>query len=165
MIRLSRPSAEAIQNFIDETMTASGHMGQVKGGDWEGRIPFYREGHLMVYAPQAGYPGKKLGPAFVLVMRLNPKVGWYLGSGLSTDGSSLEISPVQKDRHGNDYRFIYTVTGSPPTEAFAVGGEEFGVEGGRVILVGFGGRSSERNASASRPVGLVFSSRPRTDRA
>lgn len=133
--RLTQPSIEDIQNYIHDELTASGHMGYTHVGEWEGRVPVYRHGSLMVYAPQAGFPGKKMEPAFLLLMRLNRRVGWYLGSGLSCDGESLEISPVQRDRHGNDFRFLYLVKGSPPVETMTAGGAAYQPENGRVFLV------------------------------
>jgi hypothetical protein len=119
--------------------TAFGHMGKVKSGalgqEMEGRIPFFRDGDLMVYAPMSGYPGKPLGLAHVLIMRLAPGVGFHLGSGLTTDGNSLEMSPVQKDSKGRDFRFTYRVSGKPPVEEFAAGGKTYKPESGRVFLV------------------------------
>jgi hypothetical protein len=134
-IRLSKPSLEDIQKAIDERMTASGSGGLVKAGPFEGRVPYYRQGHLMVYAPQSAYPGKKRGPACLLLFRLNPGSAWRLDSGLSTDGESLEISPAQEDRQGNEYRFTYTVKGDPPLEDFLAGGQHYQPENGRVFLI------------------------------
>jgi hypothetical protein len=119
--------------------TAFGHMGKVKSGaagqEFEGRIPFFRDGDLKVYAPLSGYPGKPLGPAYILVMRLAPGAGSYLGGSLSTDGNSLEIGPVQKDSKDRDFRFTYRVSGKPPVEEFSAGGQTYKLEGGRVFLV------------------------------
>jgi hypothetical protein len=119
--------------------TASGTLGSVRtgGADWmfEGRAPYYRDGDLLVYVPQAAYPGRPLAPACVLVMRLVRGGPFYLGGGLTSDGRSLEISPVQQDGRGNEYRFAYKVAGDPLAERFEAGGRAFKPEDGRVFLV------------------------------
>src|SRR5262249_8268413 len=49
--------------------TGSGHHGEMDNGKWKGSIPFYRDGPLMVYAPQAGWHGEARRPVFVVMMR------------------------------------------------------------------------------------------------
>jgi len=83
----------------------------------------------MVYMPLSAFPGKPLGPAYVLIMRLAGGARLYQG-GLSSANDFLQISPAMYDSAGRTFRFGYTVNiddrgqiirGKPPVEAFAAG--------------------------------------------
>jgi hypothetical protein len=114
-------------------------MGKVRNGAagrvFEGRVPFYRDGDLMVYLPVSGYPGKPLGAAYVLLTRLAPGVAFHSGGGVGSDGDSLEISPAQRDSKGRLYRFKYRVSGKPLAEEFTADGRSYKPEAGRVFLL------------------------------
>ena len=119
--------------------TAFGHMGKVRSGaagrEFEGRVPFYRDGDLWVCAPVSGYPGKPLSPAYALLTRLDPGAAFHSEASVGSDGDSLEISPAQLDSKGRLYRFQYRVSGKPLAEAFSAGGRSYPPEGGRVFLL------------------------------
>ena len=97
--------------------------GNVATGGFEGRTPNYLDGDLMVYMPMSRYPGKSLGPAYVLVMRLNPGMPTLYDSGLGASDDYLEIAPAQTDVNGHTFRFWYKVSGKPPVEAFSADGQ------------------------------------------
>ncbi len=109
--------------------------GKVATGGFEGRTPNYLDGDLMVYMPTSRYPGKSLGPAYVLVMRLNPGVPTLYDSGLGASDDYLEIAPAQTDVKGRTFRFWYKVSGKPPVESFSADGRSYKPDGGRVFLV------------------------------
>src|SRR5262249_28798106 len=119
--------------------TAFGLMGQVRNGtagrEFEGRLPFYRDGDLVVYLPVSGYPGKPLGAAYVLLTRLAPGVAFHSEGRVGSDGDSLEISPAQLDSKGRIYRFEHRVHGQPLVEQFTAGGQSYKPEAGRVFLL------------------------------
>jgi hypothetical protein len=115
--------------------TAFGSLGDFKIGDFEGQIPFYLDGDLMVYLPLSGYPGKAFGPAYVLVMRL-PHTGTTLyDSGMIVSSDFLHINPAQLDSKGRTFRFNYGVSGKPLVEQFSVGDKNYPPEAGRVFLI------------------------------
>jgi hypothetical protein len=122
-----------------EETTASGHMGSVElgtvGKEWKGYIPFYRDGPLMVYAPQAGFAGGPRGPAFVLITRLHFGAPFQMGSGLAADGQSVRIEPAQYDGKGREWRFSYVAQGDPVRESFTVREAKFDPGNGRVFLL------------------------------
>jgi hypothetical protein len=131
----SRPPGEP----EDTRETAFGHAGKIKlgaaGQEFEGQVPFYRDGDLMVYVPLSGYPGKPLSPAYVLILRLARGAAFSLGSGVGSDGSSLWMSPTQFDSKGRDFPFSYKVSGKPLVEEFSAGERTYKLEDGRVFLV------------------------------
>jgi hypothetical protein len=123
--------------------TQFGHLGDSKTGEFEGRVPFYQDGNLMVYMPLSGYPGKPLGLAYVLITRLMPGVEVRSDGGLGSADDFLQISPAQVDSKGRFFRFKYTVNiddsgnvihGTPPTERFSTDGQSYKPESGRVFL-------------------------------
>jgi hypothetical protein len=129
----------AFQRKEFEETTGAGHMGQVAvgvvGKEWRGYVPFYRDGPLMVYAPQAGFAGGPRGPAFVLVMRLQFGAPFEMGCGLGTDSQSLYVVPAQYDSKGREWRLRYLAEGEPVRESFSVGETNLDPNRGRVFLV------------------------------
>lgn len=126
--------------------TAFGHMGKLKFGEFEGRVPFYQDGDLRVYVPQSGYPGKALGPAYVLITRLAPGVPVLSEGGLGGANDFLVISPAQLDSKGRKFRFEYKVGGDgpnglwrpggkPPVEELSAAGQSYQPDAGRVFLL------------------------------
>ena len=124
--------------------TQFGDLGKNKIGEFEGRVPFYQDGNLMVYMPLSGYPGKPLGLAYVLITRLMPGVEVRSDGGLGGADDFLQISPAQLDSKGRLFRFKYTVNidesgniihGKPPMEKFSAGSQSYKAEAGRVFLV------------------------------
>jgi hypothetical protein len=110
-------------------------MGKAKIGDFEGRVPFYQAGDLRVFMPVAGYPGKTLGPAYVLITRLVPGMAVLSDGGLGVGGDFLTINPASLDSMGNTFRFKYIVRGKPPVEEMSAGGHSYKPEDGRVFLL------------------------------
>jgi hypothetical protein len=142
--RAPEPGTSPAKDPSPPRETFFGHLGTGKIGEFEGRLPCYRDGDLMVYVPMSGYPGKPLGPAYVLITRLNLAVPFLMDGGLNVASDNLQISPAQNDSKGGPFRFKYTVNidergeiirGKTPVEAFSVGGQNYKPEAGRVFLV------------------------------
>jgi hypothetical protein len=129
----------AFQRKEFEETTGSGHMGSVQSGivgkEWQGYVPFYRDGPLMVYAPQAGFAGGPRGPVFVLITRLQFGAPFQMASGITTDGQSVRIEPAQYDGKGQEWRFSYLAEGEPVRESFAVREAKYDPNKGRVFLL------------------------------
>jgi hypothetical protein len=121
-----------------------GHLGKRKWGEYEGRVPNYEDGDLEVLLPMSAFPGKPLGPAFVLILRLVAKGPRLSDGAVAGSTDHLVINPTQYDSKGRKFRFEYTVNidergeiirDKPPVEAFSASGKKYTAEEGRVFLV------------------------------
>jgi hypothetical protein len=115
--------------------TASGSLGSHKTNDFTAKLPFYKDGELMVYLAISGYPGKPLGPAYVLVTRLafTDRLLYDGGFGMSND--YLAISPAQYDSKERPFRFNYSAEGKPIVEKFSAGNKTYQPDDGCVFLL------------------------------
>jgi hypothetical protein len=130
--------------------TAKGHLGKLRSGtagkEWAGYVPFFRQGALQVYAPQAVCHGEERRPVFLLIERLAFGVPYIMGSGLESDGSSLKFNLSQNDASGKPFPVEWRAVGVPEgqirfpatprfSEAITLGGKPYSLEKGRVFLV------------------------------
>jgi hypothetical protein len=115
--------------------TQFGTIGPAKIGEFEGQIPFYQDGDLMVYFLLSGHPGKPLGLACALVAKLTPGDRTLFDGGVGCSSDSLQLAPAQLDGKGRTFRFLYRVSGRPPVEQCSAGGKDYKPEAGRVFLL------------------------------